>query len=65
MGIRTVKPTSAARRYLTYVTSEEITKKEPEKGLLEPKRRTNGRNVYGRIRISRGALIVATSARPA
>src|SRR3990172_6602817 len=51
MGIRTVKPTSAARRYLTYVTSEEITKKEPEKGLLEPKRRTNGRNVYGRITV--------------
>ena len=31
MGIRTVKPTSAARRYLTYVTYEEITKTEPEK----------------------------------
>jgi len=51
MGIRTVKPTSAARRYLTYVTYEEITKKEPEKGLLEAKRRTNGRNVYGRITV--------------
>src|SRR5438874_9973277 len=51
MGIRTVKPTTAARRYLTYVTYEEITKKEPEKGLLEAKRRTNGRNVYGRITV--------------
>ena len=51
MGIRTVKPTSAARRYLTYVTYEEITKKEPEKSLLEAKRRTNGRNVYGRITV--------------
>ncbi|HBH03446.1 MAG TPA: 50S ribosomal protein L2 [Candidatus Rokubacteria bacterium] len=51
MGIRTVKPTSAARRYLTYVTYEELTKKAPEKGLLEPKRRTNGRNAYGRITV--------------
>ena len=51
MGIRTVKPTSPARRYLTYVTYEEITKTEPEKGLLVPKRRTNGRNSYGRITV--------------
>ena len=52
MGIRTVKPTSPARRYLTYVTYEEITKgKEPEKSLLMPKRRINGRNGYGRITV--------------
>src|SRR5438094_9234026 len=51
MAIRTVKPTSPALRYLTYVTYDEITKTEPEKGLLVPKRRTNGRNVYGRITV--------------
>src|SRR6267378_177884 len=51
MGIRTVKPTSPARRYLTYVTYEEITKDEPEKSLLAPKRRINGRNAYGRITV--------------
>jgi large subunit ribosomal protein L2 len=52
MGIRTVKPTSPARRYLTYVTYEELTKgKEPEKSLLLPKTRMNGRNVYGRITV--------------
>src|SRR5204862_6929041 len=51
MGIRTLKPSSPARRYLTYLTHEEITKKEPEKSLLSPKRRTNGRNVYGRITV--------------
>ena len=51
MGIRTVKPTSPSRRYLTYVTYEEITKDEPEKSLLMPKRRTNGRNGYGRITV--------------
>ena len=51
MAIRTVKPTSPARRYLTYVTYDEITKTEPEKSLLSPKRRTNGRNAYGRITV--------------
>ncbi len=51
MGIRTVKPTSAARRYLTYVTNDDITKDTPEKNLLMPKRRTNGRNAYGRITV--------------
>ena len=51
MGIRTVKPTSPARRYLTYVTYDEITRSEPEKSLLSPKRRTNGRNSYGRITV--------------
>jgi large subunit ribosomal protein L2 len=51
MGIRTVKPTSAARRYLTYVTNDDITKSEPEKRLLMPKRRTNGRNGAGRITV--------------
>ena len=51
MGIRTLKPTSPARRYMTLLTNEEITKKTPEKSLLSPKKRTNGRNVYGRITV--------------
>jgi large subunit ribosomal protein L2 len=51
MGIRTVKPTSPARRYMTFVTREDITKHEPEKGLLRPKRRTSGRNAAGRITV--------------
>src|SRR5262245_66516292 len=51
MGIRTLKPTSAARRYLTYVTNEGLTKKEPEKSLLVPKIRISGRNTYGRITV--------------
>lgn len=51
MPIRTVKPTSPARRYLTYVRYDEITKTEPEKSLLTPKKRTGGRNSYGRITV--------------
>jgi large subunit ribosomal protein L2 len=51
MGIRTVKPSSPARRYLTYTTYEELTKKPPEKRLLSPKRRSGGRNSYGRVTV--------------
>ena len=51
MAIRTVKPTSPGRRFQTYVTYDEITKTEPEKGAARPKRRTNGRNNYGRITV--------------
>src|SRR5262244_3442087 len=51
MAIRAVKPTSPARRYMTFVTGEEITKKTPEKSLLSPKKRGSGRNSYGRITV--------------
>jgi large subunit ribosomal protein L2 len=51
MPIRSLKPTSPARRYLTYSTTEELTKKEPEKRLLLPKTRTSGRNNAGRISV--------------
>jgi large subunit ribosomal protein L2 len=51
MGIKILKPSSPARRYMTLLTREEITRKGPEKSLLRPKRRTDGRNVYGRITV--------------
>ena len=51
MGIKILKPSSPARRYLTHLTNEEITRKQPEKSLLRPKGRTAGRNVYGRITV--------------
>src|SRR2546426_1211947 len=51
MAIRAVKPTSPARRYMTFLTNEEITKKRPEKSLLSPKRRSSGRNSSGRITV--------------
>jgi len=49
MGIKRYKPTSAGRRGMSVSTFEEITKFEPEKSLLEPKKRTGGRNNQGRI----------------
>ncbi len=49
MGIRTVKPTSAGRRFQTYPTFVEITTDRPEKSLVEPLRKSGGRNNVGRI----------------
>jgi len=36
---------------MTVSTFEEITKKEPEKSLLAPLKKTGGRNSYGRITV--------------
>ncbi|MEN6486196.1 MAG: 50S ribosomal protein L2, partial [Syntrophobacteraceae bacterium] len=49
MGIRKVNPTSPGRRFQTYSTFEEITKSEPERSLLQPLKKTGGRNSYGRV----------------
>lgn len=48
MGIRSYKPTSPGRRFVTTSDFEEITKAEPEKSLLEPIHKTGGRNNKGR-----------------
>lgn len=49
MAIKTNKPTSPGRRFQTSSSFEEITKKEPEKGLLRPVRKSGGRNSLGRV----------------
>ena len=49
MGIRTLKPTSAGRRFQTILDFDEITKVRPEKSLVVTKKRTGGRNSLGRI----------------
>ncbi len=49
MPIKRYKPTTSTRRFTSVSTFEEITKKTPEKSLLEPKRGTGGRNNHGRI----------------
>ena len=51
MGIKRYKPTSAARRFMSVSTYEEITTTKPFKGLLEDQRKTGGRNSYGRITV--------------
>ncbi|MFY9412977.1 MAG: 50S ribosomal protein L2 [Dethiobacteria bacterium] len=49
MTLRKYKPTSPGRRFFAGRTFEEITKKEPEKTLLVPLKKSAGRNVYGRV----------------
>jgi len=49
MAVRRYKPTSAGHRNSSVSTFEEITKKRPEKSLLEPLRKSGGRNNRGRI----------------
>lgn len=51
MAIKKYSPTSPARRFMTVSAFEEIEKKEPERSLLEPLRKTGGRNSYGRITV--------------
>ncbi|MEX0667733.1 MAG: 50S ribosomal protein L2, partial [Acidimicrobiia bacterium] len=49
MAVKSRKPTSAGRRFQTVSDFADVTKSEPEKSLLGPKKSTGGRNVYGRI----------------
>jgi len=51
MSIKKYRPTSPGRRNMTVSTFEEITKREPEKSLLAPYRKTGGRNSYGKITV--------------
>ena len=51
MPIRVYKPTSPARRFMSVLTFEEITTRNPEKSLLEPKKKHAGRNKQGRITV--------------
>jgi len=51
MGIRVYKPTSPARRFMSVLTFEEITKKEPERSLVTDLRHKAGRNNQGKITV--------------
>ena len=51
MAIRVYKPTSPARRFMSVLTFEEITKKTPEKALLQIKKGKAGRNKQGKITV--------------
>jgi large subunit ribosomal protein L2 len=48
MPLRSYKPTSPGRRFMTRSTFEEITTDQPHKPLLEAQQRVNGRNNQGR-----------------
>ena len=49
MAVRSFKPTSPGRRFMTVSDFDEVTTKDPEKSLLAPVKRNGGRNNNGRI----------------
>ncbi len=51
MAIKKSNPTSAGQRFRATSSFEELTTKTPEKSLLEKKKKTGGRNSYGRITV--------------
>jgi large subunit ribosomal protein L2 len=51
MAVKKYKPVTPSLRGMTGHTFEEITKSKPERSLIIPKKRTSGRNMYGRITV--------------
>ncbi|MCP4749134.1 MAG: 50S ribosomal protein L2 [Desulfobacteraceae bacterium] len=51
MAVKRVNPTSAGRRFQTYSTFEEVTKKKPERSLIKIRKESGGRNNKGRITV--------------
>ena len=51
MAIKKHNPTSAAQRFVSTATFEEITAKKPEKSLLAVKKNNAGRNAQGKITV--------------
>jgi len=49
MAVKTFNPTTPSRRYMTVSSFAEITKTRPEKKLVVTRKKTGGRNCYGRI----------------
>jgi large subunit ribosomal protein L2 len=53
MAVKTFRPLTPSTRYITIASYEEITKRKPEKKLSFIRKKTGGRNSYGRV-TSRG-----------
>ena len=51
MAIKKSNPTSAGQRFRAVASFDEVTRVAPEKSLLETKKKTGGRNSYGRITV--------------
>src|SRR6185295_6111250 len=49
MGLKSFNPYTSSRRFLTVLDKNEVTKEVPEKSLLEPRKRSGGRNAHGEI----------------
>jgi large subunit ribosomal protein L2 len=53
MPVKSYRPLTPSTRYITVADYSEITKREPEKSLVYTRKKTGGRNSYGRV-TSRG-----------
>lgn len=51
MGIKTFKPVTKSRRYITVLDYADVTRTSPEKSLTSGKRSSGGRNCHGRITV--------------
>src|SRR3954453_14444739 len=49
MALKNYRPLTPTLRFKSLPAFEEITKWKPEKSLIEPKKKTGGRNSYGRL----------------
>src|SRR5438477_11868495 len=49
MALKNFRPLTPTLRFKSLPAFDEITKTTPEKSLLEPKKKTGGRNSYGRL----------------
>src|SRR5438093_10449306 len=49
MPVKTFRPLTPSLRYITVADYSEITKRKPEKSLVEIRKKTGGRNMYGRV----------------
>ncbi len=49
MAVKKFKPVTPSRRFMVISSFEEITRKKPEKSLLDSKKKTGGRNHHGHI----------------
>ena len=53
MPVKSFRPLTPSTRYITIANYDEITKRKPEKALVYTRKKTGGRNSYGRV-TSRG-----------
>jgi large subunit ribosomal protein L2 len=49
MPVKTFRPLTPSTRYITIASYDEITKTRPEKSLVSIRKKTGGRNSYGRV----------------
>lgn len=49
MPVKTFRPLTPSTRYITIADFSDITKARPEKALVEIRKKTGGRNAYGRV----------------